>query len=245
MPGYPISHIFLAEEIDASTMKTNREVVDGQQRISTILQYVNNSFKILKVHNEEVANLFFKDLPDEQKELILLYEIPCQVFSTKDKNIIYDIFARLNTFNYALNSQELRNANYFGTFKTIVEKIRLAIFDEIEELGLYKDMEIRRMKLQEDLARILIFYLESYVNDSDKSINNFYEKYDNDDTFSNALDALNSVIYIYREAIDIFKKIINLNGSLLSFDRKYFFTIFMLLIEIKKWIMIKLQNSLH
>lgn len=230
--GYPIPHIFLFEEIDPKLMKTVREVVDGQQRVSTVLQFINDSFTIQKVHNEELANIHFKDFSDEDKQKILSYELPCQVFDTKDKSVIYDIFARLNTFNYALNSQELRNSQYFGTFKSMVEKIRLNIFDQLNELNLYKMEQIKRMKLQEDIARALMFYLDKSTADSDTNINKFYKDHDNDES-ENYTSIINDIIENYNKVIGIFKKITIFNGTLLSFDRKYFFTLFMLLKNIK------------
>mgnify|MGYP006144613589 FL=1 len=44
--GYPIPQIFIRQQIDISTRKTIREVIDGQQRIAAILEYFDNQFKI-------------------------------------------------------------------------------------------------------------------------------------------------------------------------------------------------------
>jgi hypothetical protein len=41
-----------------------RTVVDGQQRLRTILSFISGDFKVSRAHNKELANLTFDELPD-------------------------------------------------------------------------------------------------------------------------------------------------------------------------------------
>ena len=52
--GLPIPPIFLRQRIDVLTKTTNREIIDGQQRVRSILEYiVDEKFSIKASHNKE------------------------------------------------------------------------------------------------------------------------------------------------------------------------------------------------
>ena len=100
--GLPMPPIFLRQTIDVIAKVTYREVIDGQQRLRSIIEFVNNEFDILKKHNKEYGGYTFDQLPDHIKEEFLEYQIFAVVINEKDDNVIYDMFARLNTNNYIL-----------------------------------------------------------------------------------------------------------------------------------------------
>jgi uncharacterized protein with ParB-like and HNH nuclease domain len=50
--GFPIPPIYIREILDPNRRKTVREVVDGQQRMQTILDFLEGRFVILKSHND-------------------------------------------------------------------------------------------------------------------------------------------------------------------------------------------------
>jgi hypothetical protein len=56
--GKPIPKIFMRQQINASTRTSIREVVDGQQRLRTILSFINDGFKVSILHNQEYGGLF-------------------------------------------------------------------------------------------------------------------------------------------------------------------------------------------
>ena len=83
--GLPIPIIFLRDQkTDLETLEPKREVVDGQQRIRTVLAFIaprllknfdpnRDDFTIKKTHNKDLAGRTFKDLPQEVKQSILDY----------------------------------------------------------------------------------------------------------------------------------------------------------------------------
>ena len=88
--GYPFPQIFIAKgNIDLATMTTTSCIVDGQQRMNTIFEYVKGEFK--------VDNKFFDDLDVKEKETFLKYQIPIidLDIDNNDPEII-EIFQRLN-----------------------------------------------------------------------------------------------------------------------------------------------------
>lgn len=81
------------------------EVLDGQQRTISIGQYVNGDFS--------VDDQYFHNLTDEEKDLILDYELMIYFCEGTDKERL-DWFKIINIAGEKLTDQELRNAVYTG-----------------------------------------------------------------------------------------------------------------------------------
>src|SRR5687767_11913972 len=71
--GIPIPIIFLREKTDLNTLEPVREVVDGQQRLRTLIAYIDSkllkdydkekdAFVVKKTHNPEIAGKSFGQL---------------------------------------------------------------------------------------------------------------------------------------------------------------------------------------
>src|SRR4051794_5005724 len=108
--GLPMPGIFLRDlKSDLRALRPKRDVVDGQQRIRTILSFVDPSslpdfdperdeFTIDKAHNPGLAGKGFADLSPEEQQAILDYEFSVHSFAadTDDRDIL-QIFARMNS----------------------------------------------------------------------------------------------------------------------------------------------------
>ena len=53
--GFPIPPIYIREILDPDRRKTVREVVDGQQRMQTIPDFLDDRLVILSEHNDDVG----------------------------------------------------------------------------------------------------------------------------------------------------------------------------------------------
>lgn len=107
LSGYPLGLIYF--NVDASTL----EVLDGQQRITSIGRFLTGKFAI-KVKGKEQT---FSSLPIEDQTLLkesdlLVYE--CQGTEAEIK----EWFQTINIAGVPLNRQELLNAIYSGPFIT-------------------------------------------------------------------------------------------------------------------------------
>lgn len=188
--GLPIPIVFLRDRLALNSITTSREVVDGQQRLRTILSYISpslvpdydlerDSFKITKTHNKELANKSFADLPLEAQQAIIGYEIPVHIFSsdTEDRDVL-QIFARLNATGVKLNDQELRNAEYFGVFKSLTYSLAYENLNRWQDWGIFKLADISRMVEVEDVSDLIISMHEGVHAKNKKVIDSYYEKYD-------------------------------------------------------------------
>ena len=82
--GYPLPIVLLRQVQDLQDLSTKMEVIDGQQRLRTLLSYIDpdclpssdvadNYVTILRTHNREFAGTPFAALPEEVKRLLLGY----------------------------------------------------------------------------------------------------------------------------------------------------------------------------
>lgn len=180
--GYPIPPIFLREIIETRTLKNIREVIDGQQRLSAILNFIEGGFTVSKLHNEEVGGIIFSELTDEQKENFLRYNVQTQTISSKNESDALDMFARYNSTGVKLNNEELRNARYFGVFKTFVQKTSLKYIEFWKQYGILTEKLIARMGESKLTSELFIFILEKKpIDGSSKIIDRYYKIYDNDE----------------------------------------------------------------
>lgn len=104
--GYPFPQIFIAKgNIDLETMTTTSCIVDGQQRMNSIFEFIGDKYK--------VDDLYFSDLTPQVKERFLKYQIPIidLDIDNEDPEII-EIFQRLNRTFYALSTVEKLATEY-------------------------------------------------------------------------------------------------------------------------------------
>jgi len=221
--GFPIPPIFLRQRIDVNTRTTEREIIDGQQRLRAILEYVNdNKIVIQKSMNPRYAGKRYCDLEIEEKERILSYEIIAITIAENDDSIIYDMFARLNSNNVVLNRQEIRNAKFWGEFKILVYDKASKYRDFFIEERIFKDKDLSRMKDAEYISSLFILMSEGIVDETPTYVDKFYDR--NDSCFENQEKYTIRFDQIILEVCEYYKYI---NSEDTRFTNKnYLFTLF-------------------
>lgn len=189
--GLPIPIIFLRDRyVDLKTLEPKREVIDGQQRLRTILAFVTpdllsdfedrDDFTVKRSHNPELAGKRFADLPQDTQRKILEYEFSVHVLSSDvDDREVLQIFRRMNSSNYVLNPQEIRNSQWFGEFKSSMYSLAE------EQLGRWRNWktfsidDIARMQEVELTTEFCLMMIDKAVQGRSKSrIDNAYEYFD-------------------------------------------------------------------
>lgn len=101
------------------------EVVDGQQRLTTLLRFVKNEFRLQKLQKLSALNgSLFRDLADRDQEKIMDATIRSIVIDAgTNHQLRYEIFERLNRGAIALNEQEIRNCAYRGSFCDLLARL--------------------------------------------------------------------------------------------------------------------------
>lgn len=179
--GKPIPKIYMRQEVNPKTRRTRREIVDGQQRLRTVLDYLEDGFPILRTHNAEHGSKHFSQLDEETQQDVLSYEFTVDLLQGMSDTDVFDTFARLNTFSVVLNAQELRNARWFGEFKTSVYDLSREFMTFWQENLIFAENRILRMAEAEFVSELLIAMSVGIRARSKSFIDNFYK--DNDDRF--------------------------------------------------------------
>lgn len=128
--NFPVPPIFLEQIIDPETGITNYDVIDGKQRLSTIVGFIEDEIPLPESFgNDDYGNRLmngktFEEIKeiarnnDDVKEMIAdfwAYSISIEYIENPDVKIVDNIFDRLNREGSRLNPQELRNAQYYDT----------------------------------------------------------------------------------------------------------------------------------
>ncbi len=110
--GYPLGLIYFNETEDG-----NWEVLDGQQRITSIGRFLTNK---LTIDEKSEKPQKFVSLPKDKQKL--LEESKLLIYICKgEESEIKEWFKTINIAGVPLNEQELRNAIYSGTFTTLAK----------------------------------------------------------------------------------------------------------------------------
>ncbi len=190
--GLPIPIIFLREQRPSlKTLQHKREIVDGQQRIRTVISFVapsllgtqynplRDSFRLQKTHNKEFANMRFRDLPPEVRRDILDFEFSVHILpsSTTDREVV-QMFARMNATGFKLNAQELRNAAYFGEFKTSMHGLAAEQLQRWIDWGIFTWDNIMRMQEVELTSEFAQLFLNGIVGKSQSALSTLSKEKD-------------------------------------------------------------------
>ena len=174
----PMPKIFMRQHIDDAG-QTIREVVDGQQRIRTILSYLQNGFPVMSVHGgDEFGGKYYDDLSKDVRDSFLDYSVSVDMLIGATDIEVLDIFARLNTYGVRLNKQELINAKYFGHFKQTVYSLGYEFYRFWVENNIFSETRVARM-LEAELTSELIIAMLAGIQ-SRKVVENYYRQYDDE-----------------------------------------------------------------
>lgn len=187
--GYPVPLIFMHNRLDIKTSQTIRQVVDGQQRLRTLLAYIDpdcipnkddrDDFRILRLHNKEHAGKAFADLPDDVQTGILQTSLSVNLLPTDIDNVtILEIFRRMNSTGVKLNDQEIRNGSYFGLFKTISYDLAYQYNQRWSEWGLFNTQEIAQMREVEFTSELLGALIRGVSGRTKSQIDGLYEEFE-------------------------------------------------------------------
>lgn len=172
--GKPIPKLLITQSL--RDQRNIRTVVDGQQRLRTIFEYISNDFTVLKAHNEEHAKKTFSELSVDAQNEILTYEVGVDVLFDVDFKDLLDIFARINTYSVVLNQQEKLNAKFLGVFKTYAYELGRDYVDYFVSADIVTRKQVSRMaeaQLSSDLLIVLCDGVQTV-----KNIEKFYRKYE-------------------------------------------------------------------
>lgn len=172
LKGYPFPEIYIAQSgVDFETLQTQQVVVDGQQRLSTIMKYVSN-----ELTNRTIPR--FQDLIEQDKIDFLGYGVSVINLGDASSETIKEVFRRINQTKYSLNPIEIQNAFYDGEFISTAKEI-LEGFD-VEALPVFSETDINRMIDLNFILLLMATYEENGYFGGNKQTEDYIIQYNDD-----------------------------------------------------------------
>lgn len=139
LQGLPFPEVYICSgDVDVKKLRTTKYVIDGQQRLTTIRNYIEGKHekKLKKIER-------FEKLPEADQRSFLSYQMVIRDIGKVDDTTIKEIFRRINLTKFKLDDIEIHNAVYDGDFIQTAKDILNAI--DLSEYGVFRESEFSRM----------------------------------------------------------------------------------------------------
>jgi len=197
MNNFPLPPIYLRDYVD-NNGKRKKEIIDGQQRISTIVEFYRNEFALAKnIYDEEFYDAKFNELPSEEQLMIEDFEVSfISIRGASDSDII-SIFSRLNSYSAPLNSQEKLNSVYAGEIKTLIYELASEYNTFWVDFEILTPVVIARMADASLVSDILYTIIYGTKSANARLIDKMYKEFDDQFPFKHHINEnFNSTISV-------------------------------------------------
>lgn len=192
--GIPVPALFMATNADGTW-----ELIDGVQRISSILCFAGSKEDLRLINAKNATRLklkglsklslfndkYFSDLPVDIQTKFMLTSIKITTLSDKsDRNVRFDLFERLNRGGIILSDQEIRSCVYRGGFNDFIKELALdENFRKCVHLSATQETDGTREELVLRFFAYL-YDLESFSHSVKDFLNNYMAKADKKFSYS-------------------------------------------------------------
>lgn len=174
---FPFPKVYFHERVDRETKRPRREIVDGQQRLGTIVDFVDGKFA-LGTNARGMEGMHFNQLSEDLQDSFYSYTVSVDVIRNADRSEILQMFRRMNAFTLPLNAPEKRHSEFFGEFKDWVNTILDQYGSIFIDWGVLTSRQIVRMADAEFVADVALAIEEGIVSTSPAKLRALYKKYD-------------------------------------------------------------------
>ncbi len=199
---FPFPKIVIRQVVNLKTKRTEREIIDGQQRLTTIKDFIEDKLKLTKV-SRDYSGCFFSDLPEDVQSKLLGYEVSTDTVISATDNEVLEIFRRINSYNLPLKEPEKRHASYQGEFKWFIKDLLDSYSPMLEQYKLLTLKDISRMGDAETLTELCQIVLEGIKTRRTQLLEKIYK--DNDQKFARKEEVYTKV----SETLDFIKVELN------------------------------------
>lgn len=174
---FPFPKIALRQVVDLKTKRSSREIIDGQQRLTTIRDFIDNKFKLSSV-SKKYSGKSFEDLDDDVKSTLLSYEVSVDNIVTATSEEILEVFRRINSYTLPLNTSEKRHATFQGEFKWFISDLTEVITPFLEVYEVLSLRDIARMMDADLITECCQIKIDGVQNRSAQKLESIYKDYD-------------------------------------------------------------------
>jgi hypothetical protein len=175
----PVPPIYLRMIPGTQPNRPIHEVVDGQQRIRSVLDYIDGKFRLGRTLVGDWRGKTFEQLGTKNQQQVSSFGFSAEVFKGISDQDVLAVFARLNTYSVPLNPQELRNGKFFGFFKNTSYCLAHEHLEFWRRHKIFNEQSIARM-LEVELTSELLIAGHVGMQDKKKTIDHYYKEYENE-----------------------------------------------------------------
>lgn len=216
LKGYPFPEVYFCQgELDTEILSSIEYVVDGQQRLTTIVDYIEGKLKFSTV-------CLYDDLSKTEKQDFLNYQVIVRNLGNISESEIKEIFNRLNKTDYTLNSTELLYAQYQGAYITTAKNLVIENSDFFDNI--FGEKSISRMIDLNFILQIMTTLEHGIYFTGDKEIEGYVNLYN--EIYENS----SKMEFVISKAFELFNSM-NLKKDSIFFKKAASFS---LLVELCK-----------
>jgi hypothetical protein len=158
LKNMPFPEIYVANgPVDVNTGEGQQLLVDGQQRVTTIVDYFSGDPKTYGT-----ALPAYASLDEDRKREFLDYDVTVRDLGSITPGQIVEVFRRINSTKYALNEIEINNAVYTGALMSLASGF--AEHDFFDKNRIFRPTDIKRMGDVRFVLQLIVTMIAGYFD---------------------------------------------------------------------------------
>lgn len=198
LQDFPFPKIYLYQAFSKETNKPYKELVDGQQRITTIHDFYQNKFA-LSSNSKKFAGKRFRDLDEDTQKTFISYQIEHSTILSATRTELLEMFRRMNAYTAPLKEAEKRHSTYQGEFKWSIAKLSEYLWSPLlESYDTLTEKQIARMADAEYVSDLIVVLEFGVLAKRNSNIEKLYKQYDDEYP---TVDRYEAILYDFWEAL--------------------------------------------
>jgi len=178
LQDFPFPKIYLYQAFSKETNKPYKELVDGQQRITTIQDFYHNKFALSNT-SKKFKGLKFRDLDEATQKIFVSYQIEHSTILAATRIELLEMFRRMNAYTAPLKEAEKRHSTYQGSFKWFIASITEGFYSPLlEAFEVLTEKQIARMGDAEFVSDLVVVLEYGVQTKRNTNIERLYKEYD-------------------------------------------------------------------
>lgn len=192
LAGFPFPKIYIYVHYDGPEgMEQLREIVDGQQRVMTMMEFLGGAFAVT-TSTSAFHRKRYRDLDRDDQQRYLNTAVGIDLVLQAEQSEVLEMFRRMNSYMAPLKPAEKRHAEFTGPFKWFINGLADEYSPVLESYRVLTPKQIVRMGDAEFITELAQVLDVGIVDKSPAALKRIYKDYDDEfpaeDEFTAKLD---------------------------------------------------------